>query len=201
MVLYDARPVRLVGQIVLDLVVVAGIVVAVLLGRAVTASISGLAGIGTRVHDQGSAFHEQLSRAATAIGRIPFAGKAVSRPLRDASRSAASIAAAGRQQHDETIRLAHQVGTGVAVVVILLLVLVWLRYRGGFIRSASAARRLDRRPGGEELMALRALVTRDRAAGLGPDVVERWRQQDPETVRALADLERRSSGLLRATRR
>jgi hypothetical protein len=50
-------------------------------------------------------------------------------------------------------------------------------------------------------MALRALVTRDRAAGLGPDVVERWRQQDPETVRALADLERRSSGLLRATRR
>lgn len=195
MVFYDARLVRLLGQVVMDVVVVVGIVVSVVLGRAVSESISALAGIGTRVHDQGSVFQQQLSKAATAIGKIPFAGGAVSRPLKDASKSAASIAAAGTQQHDETIHLAHQVGTGLAIILILLLVIVWVRYRGGFIRTASATSRVDRRPGGADVLALRALVNRDAATVLGPDVVNKWRQQDPATVLALANLERRSSGL------
>jgi hypothetical protein len=195
MIFYDARPARLAGQVLLDLVVVAGIVVSVVLGQAVSKSISALAGIGTRVHDQGSVFQEQLSKAATAIGKIPFAGGAVSRPLKDASRSAASIAAAGTQQHDETIHLAYQVGTGLTIILILLLVIVWLRYRGGFIRKASATRRVDRRPGGAEVLALRALVHRDAASTFGPDVIDRWRQNDQETVLGLANLERRASGL------
>jgi hypothetical protein len=178
MIFYDARPVRPVGQIALDLIVVVGIVVSVVLSRTVSESISALAGIGTRVHDQGSAFQQQLSKTATAIGKIPVAGGAVSRPLKDASKSAASNAAAGTQQHDETIHLAHQVGAGLAIILILLLVIVWLRYRGGFIRRASATRRVDRRPGGAEVLALRALVHRDAASTFGPDVVDRWRQND-----------------------
>jgi hypothetical protein len=195
MVLFDARPIRLAGQILLDLVVVIGIIVSVVLGRAVSASISGLAEIGTRVHAQGADFQEQLRKAATAIGKIPFAGHAASGPLRSASKSAGSIAAAGRQQHDATIHLAHEVGTGLAVILILILLVVWVRYRGGFIRRASATRRVDRSPNGGEILALRALVHRDAVAALGPEVMARWRRKDEGTIEALANLERRCSGL------
>jgi len=195
MVFYDARPLRTAGQVLLDLIVVGGIVVAVLLGRALSRSISALADIGTRVHDQGSAFQEQLRKTATALDRVPFIGDSVSAPLKDASRSAGRIAAAGAQQHRETLHAAHLLGTSLAVVLIVVLVVVWVRYRGGFIRSASETHRLDRQPDGTELLAVRALTTRNAAGRLGPDVVDRWRRRDPETILALADLERRSSGL------
>jgi hypothetical protein len=45
--------------------------------------------------DQGGAPREQLGKAASAIGRIPFAGDAASSPLRSAGETAASIADAG----------------------------------------------------------------------------------------------------------
>lgn len=195
MVIYDARPVRTAAQVLLDVVVLGGIVVAVLLGRAVSASISALAAIGGRVNEQGSAFEQQLRRTADALGDVPLVGSSVSRPLRDASRSAGDIAAAGSQQQEETLHLAHLLGTSLAVVLVVVLVAVWLRYRGGFIRRASATRRLAQQPDGTELLAVRALTTRDAVGRLGADVVDRWRQRDPETVLALAEIERRSSGL------
>ncbi|OEI67656.1 hypothetical protein [Curtobacterium sp. ER1/6] len=195
MVIYDARPVRTAAQVLLDVVVLAGIVVAVLLGRAVSASISALAAIGGRVNEQGSAFEQQLRRTADALGDVPLVGSSVSRPLRDASRSAGDIAAAGSQQQEETLHLAHLLGTSLAVVLVVVLIAVWLRYRGGFIRRASATRRLAQQPDGTELLAVRALTTRDAVGRLGAGVVDRWRQRDPETVLALAEIERRSSGL------
>ncbi len=198
MVIYDARPVRTAAQVLLDVVVLGGIVVAVLLGRAVSASISALAAIGGRVDEQGSAFEQQLRRTADALDDVPLVGSSVSRPLRDASRSAGDIAAAGSQQQEETLHLAHLLGTSLAVVLVVVLVAVWLRYRGGFIRRASATRRLAQQPDGTELLAVRALTTRDAVGRLGAGVVDRWRQRDPETVLALAEIERRSSGL-RAT--
>ncbi len=198
MVIYDARPVRTAAQVLLDVVVLGGIVVAVLLGRAVSASISALAAIGGRVDEQGSAFEQQLRRTADALDDVPLVGSSVSRPLRDASRSAGDIAAAGTQQQEETLHLAHLLGTSLAVVLVVVLVAVWLRYRGGFIRRASATRRLAQQPDGTELLAVRALTTRDAVGRLGADVVDRWRRRDPETVLALAEIERRSSGL-RAT--
>ncbi|WIE74991.1 hypothetical protein [Curtobacterium sp. MCSS17_007] len=195
MVIYDARPVRTAAQVLLDLVVVAGIVGAVLLGRAVSASISSLAAIGGRVQEQGSAFEDQLRQTAGALGDVPLVGRSVSGPLEDASRSAGRIAAAGAQQQEETLHLAHLLGTSLAVVLVVVLVVVWCRYRGGFIRRASATQRLAGRPDGTELLAVRALTTRDAAGRLGVDVVDRWRRRDPETILALADLERRGSGL------
>lgn len=198
MVIYDARPVRTAAQVLLDVVVLGGIVVAVLLGRAVSASISALAAIGGRVDEQGSAFEQQLRQTADTLDDVPLVGSSVSRPLRDASRSAGDIAAAGSQQQEETLHLAHLLGTSLAVVLVVVLVAVWLRYRGGFIRRASATRRLAQQPDGTELLAVRALTTRDAVGRLGADVVDRWRQRDPETVLALAEIERRSSGL-RAT--
>lgn len=198
MVIYDARPVRTAAQVLLDVVVVGGLVAAVLLGRAVSASISALADIGGRVHEQGSAFEDQLRRTADALGDVPLVGGPASRPLRDASRTAGDIAATGTQQQEETLHLAHLLGTSLSVVLVVVLVAVWLRYRGGFVRRASATRRLAQQPDGTELLAVRALTTRDAAGRLGDDVVDRWRRRDPATVLALADLERHSSGL-RAT--
>lgn len=193
--IYDARPVRFTAQVLLDVVVVAGLVAAVLVGRAVTASVSGLAAVGGRVHEQGAAFEDQLRRTAEALGDVPFVGSSVSAPLLDASRSAGDIAAAGTQQQEDTLRLAHLLGTSLAVVLVVVLVAIWFRYRGAFVRRPTATRRLATAPDGTELLALRALTTRDAAGRLGVDVVDRWRRRDPETVAALADLELRSSGL------
>jgi hypothetical protein len=177
--------------------VVAGIIVAVILGRSISRSISGLASIGTRVHQQGTAFEKQLGSTAKALGKIPFIGSDVSRPLKNASTTAGSIATAGTQQHDQTLHLAHLVGAGTATVLILALLVIWVRYRGGFIGRASATKRLDRSPDGTELLAIRALVTRNAAKDLGPGVVERWQHRNEATIHQLADIERNASGLRR----
>jgi hypothetical protein len=197
MVVYDARPIRLAQQIVLDLVVVIGIIAAAILGRTISRSISGLASIGTRVHQQGTAFEKQLGSTAKALGKIPFIGNDVSSPMKNASKTAGSIAAAGTQQHDQTIHLAHLVGTGTSTVLILALVIIWVRYRGGFIRHATATRRLDRSPDGTELLAIRALVNRNATKALAPGVVQRWQNRDQTTIQQLAEIERNASGLRR----
>ncbi|WP_220456634.1 hypothetical protein [Curtobacterium sp. ME12] len=177
-----------------DLLVVAGGVAAVILGRALTAAISGLSDIGTRVHAEGSAFQQQLAKTAAALGKIPFAGDTVSTPLRQASRNAGAIADAGTQQHDATVHVAHLAGGSVIVILLLMLLLTWIRYRGRFIRTATATNRVGRTPAGTELLAVRGLH-RNTAATLGTDVVDRWRQRDPAVIAALADIEHRASGL------
>lgn len=202
MVVYDTRPTRRARQVLGDVLVVVGCVLAVLVGRDVAGSIARLASIGTRVQDEGSAFQQQLAATARALAGIPLAGDAVSAPLRRASEHAGAIADAGAQQHDTAVHVSQLVGGGLTVVVVALLVLVWLRTRGRFVGTATATSRVDRSPDGEELLALRALVGRDTATALGPGVVDRWRDRDPATVSALADLERRSCGLpARAARR
>lgn len=199
MVFYDARPLRLAGQVLFDLLVLAGCIVAVLLGRSLASAITTVADLGTKVHAEGSAFQEQLSKTARALGKIPFAGDAVSKPLRQASANAGAIADAGTQQHDATVQVAHLVGGSVAVILLLVLLVTWVRYRGRFIHTASATKRVDRTAAGTELLAVRALQ-RNAAADLGADVVDRWRHRDPATVAALADLERHHSGLRRTHR-
>lgn len=194
MVVYDARPLRAAGQVLFDVLVVVGCVVAVVLGRSITAAITALADIGTRVRTEGSAFQEQLAKAARALAEVPFAGDAVSAPLRRASGSAGAIAAAGAQQHDTTVHVADLVGGSVAAILLLVLLTTWVRYRARFVRTATATQRVARTPAGTELLAVRGL-RRDGAAVLGADVVERWRRGDPATVAALADVERRACGL------
>ncbi|WIB15276.1 hypothetical protein DEJ34_14245 [Curtobacterium sp. MCPF17_050] len=195
MVVYDSRPLRRVRQVVADLLVLVGLVLAVVVGREVAGSIERLASIGTRVQDEGSAFQRQLSATARALADIPLAGDAVSAPLRRASEHAGAVAAAGAQQHDTAVHLAHLVGGGLTVVFVVVLLLVWTRTRGRFVRAATATREVDRGPDGTEVLALRALVGRDAVTALGPGVVDRWRERDPATIAALADLERRSCGL------
>lgn len=121
-------------------------ITAILLGRAVSASISTLAATGNRVHDQGTASQQQLGATTTALDQVPFIGESVSKPLRDASRSAKEIAAAGTQQHQQTLHVANLVGTSLTVVLIIVLIAIRVRYRGGFIQSASATRHLSSTP-------------------------------------------------------
>ena len=194
MVFYDVRPLRRAGQVLFDVAVVVGCVAAVLVGTALSAAISTVAVLGTRVHKEGSAFQEQLSKTARALGKIPFGGDSVSAPLRRASKNAGAIADAGTQQHDAILQVAHLVGGSIAVILLLVLLLTWVRHRGRFIRAASATQRIAQTPAGVELLAVRALQ-RNAAASLGRDVVDRWRHRDPATILALADLERRENGL------
>jgi hypothetical protein len=85
----------------------------------------------------------------------------------------------------------------VAVPPVLAVVVPWLFLRLRFGRRAGAAATLARTPGGDRLLALRALTTAPlaRLQAIGDDPVEGWRTGDPETIRRLAALELRSVGL------
>jgi hypothetical protein len=197
MQLYAADPPRRTGQIATDLAAVLAVVLAVVLGRTVAVAVAALGAVGRRVEDAGDGFRGTMARAADRIGDLPFAGRAVSAPFRQASDAAATLARAGREQQQAADHVALLAGLVVAGIPVLVVVVLWLRRRGGFLRRASAVRALLRTPLGTEALAAQALVhARARTLGaLAPDVVDRWRRGDPEAVRTLAVLTLRDAGV------
>jgi hypothetical protein len=96
-------------------------------------------------------------------------------------------------------RAASVAGLVVAGVPSLVVLWVWLRGRIAFVRRASSVRSLLALPGGEDLLALRALTGRDAKAALAvsPDPVAAWRAGEPAVVRRLADVALREAGVAR----
>jgi len=82
-------------------------------------------------------------------------------------------------------------------VPIVLVVFVWAVLRGRFIRRATAAQRFIDEAADLDLFALRAMARQpmSRLARVCDDPAGAWRRRDPETIRALAVLELRDSGL------
>ncbi|WIE54429.1 hypothetical protein [Curtobacterium sp. MCBD17_003] len=197
MQLYAADPIRRVRQLVADVVALVAIVLAVLLGRAVGASIAALGDVGRRVQDAGEGFRSTMSRAADRIADLPFAGRAVSTPFRNASDAARTLVAAGRDQQEAAHHVAVLVGVVVAGLPVLLVVVLWLRRRGGFVRRAAAVRALLRTPLGLEALAAQALAHAHPRTlrAVEPTVVERWRAGEPDAVRVLATLALRDAGV------
>ena len=96
-------------------------------------------------------------------------------------------------------RAALVAGLVVAGVPSLVVLWVWLRGRIAFVRRASSTRSLLALPGGDDLLALRALTGRDPKAALAvsPDPVAAWRTGEPDVVRRLADVALREAGVAR----
>nr|BFF13551.1 hypothetical protein GCM10025699_48540 [Microbacterium flavescens] len=92
------------------------------------------------------------------------------------------------------------VGLVVAGLPVVVILLTWLRRRIVFVRRASSVSALLRSPGGDDLLALRALSTLDarELAAVTPNPVAAWRAGDVDTVRRLADLALRDAGVGRA---
>jgi hypothetical protein len=181
-------------QQVLDAAVLAWVLLAAWLGRAVHRAVSSLAAPGRELEEAGDGLTTGLSGAADRLGGVPGVGGGLRAPLDAAAGAGEVLARAGTAQQDAVGTLALVLGLAVAGLPIAAALAGWLPGRLRWSREATAARALA---GDVELLALRAAASaplRD-LTRLGPAPVTRWRAGDEAAGRALADLELRRLGL------
>lgn len=194
---YAATPVRAAVQAASDVLMVLWVVLWYFVGKAVHTAISAFAAAGRQVEGGANGIAGNLDRAGGGASKIPLVGDSVSSPLRSAGGAARDLAAAGHGLDEKATLLAMVLALAVAVPPVLAVFLPWLLLRLRFARRAGAVASLARSPGGDRLLALRALANRPVPELLkaAADPVEAWRRDDPEAIAALAALEVRAVGL------
>jgi hypothetical protein len=194
---YASTPGRATIQVAADVCVVLWVILWVFVGRAVHTAITAIAEVGRRVEGGANGIAGNLDSAGDSAGRVPLIGDPLSAPLRAAGDAARNIAGAGAGLYDKATWLAMVLALAVAIPPVLGVVVPWLLLRLRFARRAGAAADLARTPGGEQLLALRALANRPlaRLTAISPDPVQAWREGDPVAVRELAAMELRSAGI------
>lgn len=195
--LYAAAPARGARQVLGDLLLLAWVAAWAWAGREVWAATlelgrPGLATAGA-ADDMAARFHDVEGR----IDGIPGVGDDLAAPFSGAADAAENLAEAGRSQAETVADVALLVGLAVFLVPVLLLAVVYVPLRVRFVRRASAGRRLV--GADPALLALRALTNQPLRAlnRISDDPVRAWRDDDPDAVRRLADLELRALGLKR----
>ena len=194
---YAATPGRALFQAAADVTVLLWLTLWFLIGKAVHTAIAAFAEVGRKVEGGANGIAGNLDSAGSGAGKIPLVGDTVSKPLQAAGGAARDLAGAGAGLDERATTLAVILALAVAIPPALAVLVPWLLLRLRFVRRAGAAAALARTPGGDRLLALRALTNRplSRVQAVGPDPVEAWRQGDPETIRRLAALELRAVGL------
>jgi hypothetical protein len=194
---YAARPGRALVQAAADILVLLWILVWFVIGKAVHTALTAFAEVGRKVEGGANGIAGNLDSAGNSAGKIPLVGDTVKSPLRAAGGAARELAGAGHGLDERATTLAIVLALAVAIPPVLAVVVPWLLLRLRFARRAGAATALARTPGGDRLLALRALTSAPlaRLSAIGDDPVEGWRTGDPETIRRLAALELRSVGL------
>jgi hypothetical protein len=200
---YSTRPVRAAGQLVSDLTLVAWTVLWVQAARLVDDAIHQAARPGYALQSGAGGIASHLRDAGQGVAGVPLVGRPLGAPLSSAGGAAGNVADAGRDLGDRISGAALPVALMVALVPVVPVVLLWLTLRLRFALRAGACATAVRMPGGDSLLALRALANRSprRLVAFGPGLVQAWREDDPEVVRRLADLELRLAGVARPRRR
>ena len=194
---YAATPGRAFLQAGADFLVLLWVLLWVVIGRLVHRTIDGFAEAGQKVEHGANGIAGNLDGAGNSAAKIPLVGNTVRSPLRAAGAAARDLAGAGHGLDQKATALAIILALAVAVPPALAVLVPWLLLRLRFARRAGAAAELARSPGGDRLLALRALTNRplSRVLGCADDPVEGWRIGDPEVIGRLAALELRSVGL------
>jgi hypothetical protein len=138
-----------------------------------------------------------MTSAGDTVGDLPLVGDRVAEPFRTAGAAGTRIEDAGTDLVTAVSRLADVLGWVTALVPILLVGLLWAVLRGRFVRRATAAQRFIDGAADLDLFALRAMARQPvrRLASVSADPTGAWRRGDRDTIRALALLELRDSGL------
>jgi len=194
---YSSRPVRLVGQVVSDIVVISWSVLWVWIGAAVYSAVAAVAEAGRRVDSGATGLADNLDRAGERADRVPLIGDALSTPLSAAGNAAHDIARAGQSLDTAASWLAWLLAFAVAGFPILALALPWLLLRLRFFIRKHTTVGLATTAAGVQLLALRALANRPlrRLVSVSPDPVRAWRHEDPYAIAGLAALELRAAGV------
>jgi hypothetical protein len=194
---YAGTPGRAFVQVVVDVGVILWVAAWIVVGRFVHAAIAAFAEVGRKVDSGAGGIATNLDQAGNSAAKVPLVGDALKTPLQAAGDAAADLASAGQGLEDKATWLAVVLALAVAVPPVLGVVIPWLALRFRFARRAGASAELATSPGGERLLALRALANRPlpRLLTLDEDPLEAWRRDDPEVVARLASLELRASGV------
>ena len=197
--LYASTPGRALLQAVADFIVIMWLVLWYAVGRVVYKALEAVAAVGHRVQDGADGISSNLNSAGSKVDGVPLIGDKLKAPLSAAGSAAHQIAEAGQGLDDKASTLAIVLSLAVAIPPALMIALPWLLLRLRFIRRAGATASLTGVPGGERLLALRALANRPlskvSAAVPGADPLDAWRREDPDAMRQLAALEMRRAGL------
>jgi hypothetical protein len=197
MKLYADLPGRRTLQILADLAMVAWVCVWAWVGRLVHDKTMALAVPGRQLQDAGSGFRDQMTRAGDSVRNLPLVGDRVAAPFRQASGAGTTIEQAGADLVRAVTDLANILGWVTALVPVVVVGLAWGLMRGRFVRRASAAQRFIDAAADLDLFALRAMARQPmrKLAAISEDPSGAWRRGDEATIRALALLELRDSGL------
>jgi hypothetical protein len=197
MKLYSDFPVRRTRQITADVVALALIAGSIWLGVLVHSLVMGLATFGVQVEDAGEGFAGTLSDLGDRVSVVPLLGDRVQNLFNDASDAGTGLADAGRSGQAAISDLALGLGFAMAVLPIVFILLLWLAPRIRFARRAANATLLLADGGSLDLLALRALTSQKLVSlnAVSPSAASDWRRGDTATIRALAALELKSSGV------
>jgi hypothetical protein len=198
MKLYADRPLRLVNQLLGDVLVVVAIFLCVRLGRATMDKVAALAAPGEDAEAAARDVDGRMRDAAGGVADAPLVGVSLAKPFKALASTSRDLAATAQDYQDAVADLARLTGVLVAGVPILLLLVLWLPRRLAWVSEASAAHRLLKTgPAGADLLAVRALARQPlrRLAKVDADVIRGWKADDPVSTAELARLELDELGL------
>lgn len=198
MKLYADRPLRLVNQLLGDVLVVVLVYLCVRLGRATMDTVAALAGPGRDAEAAARDVDGRMRDAAGGVADAPLVGGTLAEPFKALAGASRDLALTAQDYQDAVADLARLAGILVAGVPILLLLALWLPRRLAWVAEASAAHRLLKAgSAGADLLAVRALARQPlrRLAKVDPDVIRGWKADDPAATAELARLELDELGL------
>lgn len=197
MKLYSDFGPRRTRQVIGDVLAVAAIGAWVWLGITVYQLIANLATFGVQMEEAGAGFKKTMTEVGETLGGVPVIGGGIRVPFDGASAAGGALEAAGQSQQEAVQQLATGLGIGIAALPILTILLLWLLPRIRFARKAGRASAIANSGAGIDLLALRALASQKISAlsAVDTDAMAAWRRGDEAVMRALAQLELRSSGV------
>ncbi|WP_432061796.1 hypothetical protein [Streptomyces sp. S1] len=196
---YAQTPARRNRQVLVDLIALALIAVTVWAALAVRDTIMMLAEPGRKVESSGGSLAKELGEAGEAASGVPFIGDVLEKPLRSAADASSGFADAGVSFQETVGQVADVVTAALIVLPVLFVLLLWLPPRLLWIRRSNTLRRLAGAPGGDDLLALRALTGPPGAlAGLPVPPggwADAWRQGDRQAIADLSAVALKHVGL------
>ena len=192
----DRQPLRA-RQLLADVALLVWCVFWVRLADRIGDGVRALAGPAEEVERAGAGLRQRLEDAGGRVEDVPLLGDSLAEPLRAAARAGGGLAGAGRNGQDVVDDLALWLSLPVLVLPVLWAIWRWLPWRLRWVREAAAARSLQGAPGGDAVLAARAVASQPLTAlaVLPRGDLKGWRRGDPVATARLARLELAALGL------
>jgi len=192
----DAGP-RRTRQLIWDLSAVALIALWIWIGVKVHDAIAQLGVVGDKMAGVGTSLNGDLTSMADKLGSVPVIGGGIRAPFESAADAANSITEAGEWQRQTVDHLALIASIALVIGPIIAILALWIIPRLVWVRRAYRTAAVAAAPGGDDLLALRALtmLPMQQLIRAVPDPAAAWRAGDRDAVAKLAALQRRSVGI------